>query len=143
MLGQIYQKLQTLIHRPEDHKERHELPHHFKVKANNLREPTSTPGDDGMLGAPRKDRKIKNPHSFKGTGHEEHILSLFSLNIYQDSCLILFRLSPIICLGCSKNCNLVCFLRSKGPSTLLVLQPIHTTSKYTDPLAPKPGEQLK
>jgi hypothetical protein len=34
---------------------------------------------------------------------------------------------------------------SKGPSTLLVLvlQPIHTTSKYTDPHAPKPGEQLK
>jgi hypothetical protein len=36
-------------------------------------------------------------------------------------------------------------LRTKGPSTLLVLvlQPIHTTSKYTDPHAPKPGEQLK
>jgi hypothetical protein len=34
---------------------------------------------------------------------------------------------------------------SKGPSTLLVLvlQPIHTTSKYTDPHAPKSGEQLK
>jgi hypothetical protein len=34
---------------------------------------------------------------------------------------------------------------SKSPSTLLVLvlQPIHTTSKYTDPHAPKPGEQLK
>jgi hypothetical protein len=33
----------------------------------------------------------------------------------------------------------------KGPSTLLVLmlEPIHTTSKYTDPHAPKPGEQLK
>jgi hypothetical protein len=33
----------------------------------------------------------------------------------------------------------------KGPSTILVLvlQPIHTTSKYTDPHAPKPGEQLK
>jgi hypothetical protein len=35
--------------------------------------------------------------------------------------------------------------RSEGPSTLLVLvlQPIQTTSKYTDPHAPKPGEQLK
>jgi hypothetical protein len=34
---------------------------------------------------------------------------------------------------------------SKGPSTLLVLvlQPIYTTSKYTDPHALKPGEQLK
>jgi hypothetical protein len=34
---------------------------------------------------------------------------------------------------------------SKGASTLLVLvlQPIHTTSKYTDPHAPKSGEQLK
>jgi hypothetical protein len=33
----------------------------------------------------------------------------------------------------------------KGPSTLLVLvlQPIHTSSKYVDPHAPKPGEQLK
>jgi hypothetical protein len=37
------------------------------------------------------------------------------------------------------------FHNPKGPSTLLVLVwlAIHTTSKYTDPNAPKPGEQLK
>jgi hypothetical protein len=48
-------------------------------------------------------------------------------------------------LQCTKEayCNPHEF--SKGPSTLLVLvlQPIHTTGKYTDPHVPKPGEQLK
>jgi hypothetical protein len=49
-----------------------------------------------------------------------------------------YRIKPNVGRGVSNT-------DSKGPSTLLVLvlQPIHTTSKYTDPHAPKPGEQLK
>jgi hypothetical protein len=63
---------------------------------------------------------------------------------------VVCRLQYLLYLGLF---NIICELKllhtikldSKGPSTLLVLvlQPVHTKSKYTDPHAPKPGEQLK